>query len=152
MPFPYGGDVHPQMDQILDTCLSRGIPVHIDGAWISCCRNINFDFSHPAITTFCISLSKGGLGGNRIALRFAHERPQGAITIMNDFNMNCQSLVSMGINFMQEIGPEYFWKKYEDAYKQVCTDFNLDSTKAIHLATKNGKPVGVRPLLRALQP
>ena len=151
MPFPYGGDVHPQMQEILDSCVEKNIPVHIDGAWVPCCRDITFDFSHPAITSFCISLSKGGLGGNRIALRFARQRPHGAITIMNDFNMNCQSLVSMGIKYMQELGPEYFWKKYEKAYAQVCNDFNLQPTKAIHLAMKDGKPVGVRPLLRTLQ-
>ena len=150
MPFPYGGDVHPQMNTILDRCLELNIPVHIDGAWISCCRDITFNFAHPAITTFCISLSKGGLGGNRIALRFSRVRPNGAITIMNDFNMNCQSLVWMGIQFMQEFGPENFWKKYEDAYYKVCKDFNLTPTKAIHLAILNGKPVGVRPLLRFL--
>lgn len=148
MPFPYGGDVHPRMQEILDTCLERNIPVHIDGAWITCCRDITFDFSHPAVTTFCISLSKGGMGGNRIALRFARQRPKGAITIMNDFNMNCQSLVHMGIKYMQDLGPEFFWNKYEDKYYQVCKDFNLTPTKAIHLATKDGKPVGVRPLLR----
>ena len=152
MPFPYGGDVHPQMQEILDSCVEKNIPVHIDGAWVPCCRDITFDFSHPAITSFCISLSKGGLGGNRIALRFARQRPHGAITIMDDFNMNCQSLVSMGIEYMQELGPEYFWKKYEKTYAQVCKDFDLQPTKAIHLATKAGKPVGVRPLLRVLQP
>ena len=152
MPFPYGGDVHPQMQKILDICLEKNIPVHIDGAWVTCCRDITFNFSHPAIKTFCISLSKGGLGGNRIALRFTRQRPQGAITIMNDFNMNCQSLVSMGIKYMQELGPEYFWKKYEKTYAQVCKDFDLQPTKAIHLATKAGKPVGVRPILRVLQP
>ena len=149
MPFPYYGDVHPQMSQILNRCDELNIPVHIDGAWISCCRDIKFDFDHPAIQTFCISLSKGGLGGNRIALRFARKRPVGAITIMNDFNMNCQSLAWMGIQFMQQLGPEYFWKKYNDKYYQVCEDFDLEPSKAIHLAIKDGAPVGVRPLLRA---
>ena len=151
MPFPYYGDVHPQMDQILDRCKQLNIPVHIDAAWISCSRDIDFDFDHPAIQTFCISLSKGGLGGNRIALRFARSRPQGAITIMNDFNMNCQSLAWMGIKFMRELGPEYFWRQYEKEYYQVCKDFDLEPTKAIHLARKNQAPVGVRPVLRALK-
>jgi hypothetical protein len=151
MPFPYYGDVHPQMQDILDTCEVLGVPVHIDAAWLSCCRDIDFDFDHPAIRTFAVSLSKGGLGGNRIALRFARERPPGAITIMNDFNMNCQSLAWMGIKFMQELGPEYFWRKYGAQYSQVCEDFDLEPTKAIHLARKNGAPVGVRAVLRALR-
>jgi hypothetical protein len=52
---------------------------------------------------------------------------------------------------MQDLGPEYFWKKYEKEYYQICKDFKLEPTKAIHLARKDGKPVGVRPLLRALK-
>jgi len=149
MPFPAHGDVHPLMDKILDRCLQLNIPVHLDGAWISCSRDITFNFDHPAIKTFAISLSKGGMGNDRIALRFARAIPNGAITIMNNFNMNCKSLIHIGIKFMQDIGPEYFWKKYGDRYYKVCKDFNLVPTKAIHVAkTQNGDIVGVRPLLR----
>ena len=108
MPFPFYGDVHPDMNTILDKCYDLGIPVHIDGAWISCIRDIEFNFDHPAIQTVGISLSKGGLGGNRIGVRFSRKPPSGAITIMNDFNMNSQALVSMGIKFMETFGPEYF--------------------------------------------
>lgn len=149
MPFPYFGDVHPNMQEILDKCYEIGIPVHIDSAWIGCIRDIDFDYDHPAIQTIGISLSKGGLGGNRIGMRYARKRPEGSVTIMNNFNMNNQALVSMGIHFIDNIGPEHFWNKYGDKYYQVCKDFNLTSTKAIHLAKENGKPVGVRPLLRA---
>ena len=151
MPFPFYGDVHPDMQEILDAAHEKNIPVHIDGAWISCIRDIEFDFDHPAIQTVGISLSKGGMGGNRIGLRFARKRPEGAVTIMNDFNMNSQALVSMGIKFMEELGPEYFWTQYKDHYDKVCEDFDLQPTKAIHLASKDGRPVGVRPLLRCLQ-
>jgi hypothetical protein len=149
MPFPACGDTHPLMDKILDRCWHLNIPVHIDGAWISCSKNITFNFDHPAIKTFAISLSKGGMGNDRIALRFARLEPAGAITIMNKFNMNCKSLLHVGIKYMQDIGPEYFWQKYEDRYYKVCEDFNLVPTKAIHVAkTQNGSIVGVRPLLR----
>ena len=116
MPFPFYGDVHPDMIEILDTAHEKNIPVHIDGAWISCIRDIEFNFDHPAIQTVGISLSKGGMGGNRIGLRFARKRPEGAVTIMNDFNMNSQALVSMGIKFMEELGPEYFWTQYKNHY------------------------------------
>ena len=152
MPFPAYGDVHPNMYQILDTCAQQGIPVHIDGAWITCSRGIDFDFDHPAISTFAISLSKGGLGNDRVALRFARSRPEGSITIMNDFNMVCQSLMHVGMSFMKQLGPEYFWRKYQYEYYKVCQDFDLIPTKAIHLAkTKDGHPVGIRSLLRCLK-
>lgn len=153
MPFPFFGDVHPDMSEILDKCYELNVPVHIDGAWISCIRDIEFDFSHPAIETVGISLSKGGLGGNRIGIRLARSTPKGAITIMNDFNMNSQSLVSMGIQFIDTFGPEYFWQTYNDEYYTVISDFDLAPTKAVHLAkTKDGRPVGIRPLLRFIKP
>jgi hypothetical protein len=150
MPFPYYGDVHPNMYQILDKCHELKIPVHVDSAWISCIRDIEFNFDHPAIQTFGISLSKGGIGGNRIGVRFARKKPEGAITIMNDFHMNQQPLLYIGLRFMQDFGPEYFWKKYESKYYKVCKDFDLKPTKTVHLAIENDKPVGVKSLLRAL--
>jgi hypothetical protein len=150
MPFPYYGDIHPDMYSILDMCLKLKIPVHIDSAWISCIRDIEFNFDHPAIHTFGISLSKAGIGGNRIGVRFARKKPKGAITIMNDFHMNQQPLMHIGLKFMQDFGPEYFWTKYEKRYYKVCKDFDLKPTKTIHLAMEENKPVGVRPLLRAL--
>jgi len=151
MPFPFYGDVHPNMDSILNKCLLLNIPVHIDGAWISCIKNINFNFAHPAISSFAVSLSKGGLGGNRIGIRFSKTKDNGPITLMNDFNMNSQALVSMGINFIDRFGTEYFWKKYNDEYYKICNDFNLIPTKAIHIAFKDNSPVGIRPLLRFLK-
>ena len=150
MPFPYYGDVHPDMYSILDECEKLNIPVHIDSAWVSCIRDINFNYDHPAIKTFAISLSKAGLGGNRIGVRFAREEPLGSITIINNFNMNQQPLMHIGLKFMNYFGPEYFWKKYETKYNKVCRDFNLKPTKTVHLAIDNDKPVGVRSLLRAL--
>lgn len=151
LPFPQTGDVHPQMDALLARCLDLGIPVHIDGAWLSCSRDIHFDFAHPAITSFAISLSKGlGLGGNRIALRFTRRRQVGPITIMNDFHMNCQSLLHLGLVFMRELGANYLWNKYGEAYARVCRDFALTPTKAVHLALDSEHPVGVRLLLRRL--
>lgn len=149
MPFPAHGDVHPLMYAILDRCSQLNIPVHLDGAWITCSRDITFNFDHPAIETFAVSLSKGGMGNDRIGVRFSRNRPKGAITIMNDFNMNCKSLLHTGLKFMRDLGPEYFWKKYETRYYKVCEDFNLIPTKAIHVAkTQDGSIVGVRPLLR----
>jgi hypothetical protein len=151
MPFPAHGDVHPLMHTILDHCSQLDIPVHLDGAWITCSRDITFNFDHPAIKTFAISLSKSGMGNDRIGVRFSRNRSNGAITIMNDFNMNCKSLMHIGLKFMRELGPEYFWKKYETKYYKVCEDFNLIPTKSIHVAkTMQGKIVGVRPLLRCL--
>ena len=69
---------------------------------------------------------------------------------MNDFHMNQQPLLYIGLKFMEDFGPEYFWRKYEAKYYKVCEDFDLIPTKTVHLAIDKDKPVGVRSLLRAI--
>ncbi|CAB4126065.1 hypothetical protein UFOVP181_173 [uncultured Caudovirales phage] len=151
MPFPSTGAVHLQMKEILDECLEKNIPVHIDGAWVTCCRSIDFDFNHPAIWSLSISLSKGlGLGWNRIGLRWTRERRNDSITIMNDFNMNLRATAMIGLHFLRNLPPDYLWNTYGEQYYKVCKDFNLTPTNSIYLALRNGLPVGVSPLIRFL--
>ena len=152
LPFPSTGAPHTQMKEILDESMEKSIPVHIDGAWISCCRDIDFDFSQPAIHSVGVSLSKGlGLGWNRIGLRWTKDTKADAVTIMNDFRMNNRALAMIGLHFIRNFAPDYLWKTHSNNYYKVCNDFGLTPTKSIYLALRNGYPVGVSPLLRYLE-
>jgi hypothetical protein len=152
MPFPSIGAVHSQMTEILDEARDKGVDVHVDGAWLTCCRAINFDLSHPAIKSIGISLSKGlGLGWNRIGLRWRRERKTDAITIMNDFNMNLRAPAMIGLHFIRNLKPDYMWITHGERYAKVCEDFDLTPTNSIYLALRNGQPVGVSPLIRYLE-
>lgn len=152
MPFPSTGTKHHEMESILDECLAKDIDVHIDGAWVSCCRDIDFDFSHAAIKSVGISLSKGlGLGWNRVGVRWTRETTADAITIMNDFHMNNRALVMIGLHFIRNLPADYLWLTHGDRYYKVCRDFNLTPTHSIYLALRRGQPVGVSPLIRYLE-
>jgi hypothetical protein len=152
MPFPSTGAVHTDMAEILNECLLKNIPVHIDGAWITCCKDIVFDFFHPAIHSVGISLSKGlGLGWNRIGLRWSRQFKQDSITIMNDFHMNNRVLVMIGLHFLRNVPSDYLWKTYSSHYYKICADFNLTPTHSIYLALNAGQPVGISPLIRYLE-
>lgn len=151
MPFPQIGAPHNEMDIILQQCLEKNIEVHIDGAWLTCCRNIKFNLNHPAIESVGISLSKGlGLGWNRIGVRWSREDRDDSISIMNRFNMCNKTLVKVGRHYLQNVEADYLWNTYGDSYSKVCRDFNLEETNAIHLALNQKQPVGVSPLLRFL--
>ena len=149
MPFPGTGAVYDQMTEILDECLDKEIPVHIDGAWITCCRDIVFDVGHPAVRSVGISLSKGlGLGWNRVGLRWIKSQDPDAVTIMNDFNMNLRAPTMIGLHFLRNLLPDYLWNTYGDTYYKICKDFDLTPTKSIYLALKDNQPVGLSPLIR----
>jgi hypothetical protein len=124
----------------------------VDGAWLTCCRGINFDLLHPSIKSVGISLSKGlGLGWNRIGLRWTRQAKADSVTIMNDFRMNNRALVMIGLHFLRNLEPDYLWNKHGANYYKVCADFALTPTQSIYLALRNGQPVGVSPLLRYLE-
>lgn len=152
MPFPSIGAPHYDMAEILHECKIKNIAVHIDGAWITCCRDITFDFSHVAIRSVGISLSKGlGLGWNRIGLRWIKDSVADSISIMNDFNMNNRALAIIGLHFIRNLPSDYLWFTHGERYYKVCRDFSLLPTKSIYLALRNGQPVGVSPLIRYLE-
>jgi len=152
VPFPSIGAPHQDMEEILHECKIKNIAVHIDGAWISCCRDITFDFNHVAIRSVGISLSKGlGLGWNRIGLRWTKTTKTDAITIMNDFHMNNRALVMIGLHFIRNLPSDYLWLTHGERYYKVCRDFNLLPSRSIYLAMRNGQPVGVSPLIRYLE-
>jgi len=151
MPFPRTGNTHEKMREILDEAQDKGISVHVDGAWLTCCRGINFDLSHPSIKSVAISLSKGlGLGWNRIGLRWTRQIEPDSVTIMNDFNMNLRAPAMIGLHFIRNLEPDYLWNQYGDNYYKICKDFDLTPTNSIYLARKNDLPVGVSPLIRFL--
>jgi hypothetical protein len=152
MPFPSNGAIHPAMEEILDEAKNKRIDVHVDGAWLTCCRGINFDLSHPSIKSVAISLSKGlGLGWNRIGLRWTRQTKPDSVTIMNDFNMNLRATAMIGLHFIRNLPPDYLWNKHGDNYYKICKDFNLTPTNSVYLALQDGIPVGVSSLIRYLE-
>ena len=151
-PF-YNGNTHIIMSQLLDRCIELDIPVHIDGAWITACKNISIDFSHPAIHSFAASMSKGyGLSGwNRIGVRWTKESVVDAITIMNDFQQIPAQNVIIGSAFLDSVPTNYLWHTHSINYQKICNDFGLMPTDSIHLAMNCEHPVGVEALLRYLE-
>jgi hypothetical protein len=151
-PF-YHGTTHEQMQEILHRCLGLDIPVHIDGAWITACKNIVVDFAHPAVHSFAVSMSKGyGLSGwNRIGLRWTKNSDEDAITVMNDYVQIPAENVAVGLYFLKNVPSGYLWAAHERHYNQICQDFNLTPTNSIHLAMRDEHPVGVEALLRWLE-
>jgi len=142
---------HEDFEQLLDHCLVKRIPVHIDGAWFGQCRNFELDVSHPAIQSVSVSLSKAlGMGSNRIGIRYTREKVNGPIAIMNDYDYVNISDMWLGVESMRRFGSDFWWKNYGELYSKVCKDFNLEETDSIHLGRSGDKYYGIRAPLRLL--
>jgi len=151
-PFPSTGDTTRGFSDLMEEAFYKHVTVHIDAAWMSCCRNIRLNLIYVPIESASFSLSKGlGLGWNRIGLRFTNNLKPDAISIMNDFQMNNRAPAMIALHFIRNLEPDYLWNTHGERYYKVCKDFNLTPTKSIYLALRNGQPVGVSPLIRYLE-
>lgn len=153
VPFSHLGTTHNRMDDIYDICLDRDIPLHIDAAWVSACKNITIDFNHPAIHSVGFSLSKGyGMSGwNRVGIRYAKYIEEDSISLMNDNLQIPSSIVNIGNYFLDNIEPDHLWNKHGLNHYKICNDFNLTTTDTIHMAKDGTNVLGISPLLRYLE-
>jgi hypothetical protein len=153
LPFPGEGDVHPDMQAILNEALEKNIPVHIDASWMSSATNIQFDFDHPVIESVAFSLSKGlALDWNRIGVRYSKRIDEtDSITIANKFVTVNSIDVSVGMLYINNFPQSYLWEKYGSLYHEACRTFLLKPTKCIHMAKhfSTGAPCSFRDVFLA---
>ena len=134
-PFCGTGEECEHLYTMLDDALEKNVPVLIDCAWLGTCKDINFDFRHPAITYVCFSISKGiGLGNMRSGIRYSRKRNEGIINFQNDYNHLVLISAQIGIHQMKTFSPDFIPNKYYNAYIEVCKDLDVKSTKCMHMA------------------
>jgi hypothetical protein len=135
-PFPGYLNLHPQWADILQECEQKQIPVHIDAAWLGSATDIHIDFSHPAISSVAMSLSKGlGMSWNRVGLRWSKQFDStDNVCIMNKFGMLPEMLVRNGLIAINTIPIDYLWDTYESQHYDICRSLKLRPTKIIQVA------------------
>ncbi len=155
-PFASMGKPYPDIYSLFEKCLQFNIPVHMDCAWATACRDLEFDFSHPAVHTVGFSMSKGyGTSFTRIGIRLSKDKPQDSLSVQNDYGILIGPAVAIGNHFLKHINMDHMWDVHGDNYYRICKDFNLQPTNGIQAALKeiDGElvTVGVNPLLRFLE-
>lgn len=154
-PFSDTGRKPHSWDTLVTLAESRGFDIHVDGAWYGCTRNLNIDLSSTAIQSVSFSLSKAlGMGKHRIGVRYSRQRWVGPVSVCNDYGYLHDSLMWMGIKFMEKFGSDFLQNEFYPLYRQVCAHFRLRETNMIYLAEdpqfSPQKRVGLRSVLRYL--
>lgn len=127
-------DIHPDWDKILKICEQKNIRIHIDGAWFQSARNIEFDFDHPNIMSFGMSIGKGlDLQWNRIGLRWSKQKTIDSITLMNHYNQIHDTVITCGYYLMNHIEKDYAWNKYAEHNQKIAEQCQLQQTNSCHV-------------------
>jgi len=137
--------IRDDWDKVLKIAEQRNIKIHIDGAWFQSSKDIEFDFDHPAIQSFGMSIGKGiDVQWNRIGLRWSRQKSVDSITLMNQFDQIHHTAITCGAYIMNNVDKDYAWKKYADANKKIADKNKLLPTNSCHvLKDYNNKLWGI---------
>lgn len=130
LPFADTGD-QKHTQEMLDRCLELGIPVLIDSAFFGICSDIDFDYSHPAITDVAMSLSKPfPVYGMRIGIRFSKDTTDGLNIYGNTHYVN-KFGAAVGIQLFNHQSPDKIFSRYRDQQLDWCKQYNLVPSKCV---------------------
>lgn len=130
-PFVKTGNIHPLMEDILNTCDRLQIPVLIDSAYFGLCGNLNFNFEHPCIEDITFSLSKVfGTYEYRIGIRFSKTNYDGMSQLNSTGYVN-RFGAALGIELMREQDPDYLFNRFREKQLEFCKSLDLEASNCV---------------------
>ena len=127
LPNYYYGD-RPDWEQVLKECEEKDIDIHIDCAWLTAARGFKFNFDHPNIKSFAMSMSKYNFTWNRIGLRWSRQRTMDSCSLISAQKKYNELTTACGAFMMDNIPRDYGWEKYGDLGKKICKKLDLTQT------------------------
>ena len=133
-------DIRPDWSDVLKECEEKNIDIHIDFAWATTARDIEFDVGHPCIKSFAMSMSKYNMQWNRVGLRWSKQRTMDSITMFNHYYGDVNSgIMSCGAYMINNLPRDYIWNTHGKQYDDLCAKHNLIKTKMLHVVKIPGE-------------
>ena len=133
VPFSDNGYIHPDTQEILETCNKLEIPVLIDLAYYNLARGIDFNLDEPCISTITFSLSKGFslLDRLRIGMRCKRDFNDDPVDVFNSFDMFNKVGAALGLEIIKNFSPDHNQNKFYEKQKDVCSKFKFERSNCV---------------------
>ena len=147
LPNYYYGS-RPDWQAVLKECEQKDIDIHIDCAWVTAAKGFDFDFDHPNIKSFAMSMSKYNFTWNRIGLRWSRQRTMDSCSLISAQKKYNELTTACGSFMMDNIPRDYGWEKYGKINQQICDKLGLEPTMFFYVVKdKNDKLYSIGKLL-----
>jgi len=138
----------PDWQAVLKECEQKGIDIHIDCAWVTAAKGFDFDFDHPNIKSFAMSMSKYNFTWNRIGLRWSRQRTMDSCSLISAQKKYNELTTACGSFMMDNIPRDYGWEKYGKINQQICDKLGLEPTMMFYVVKdKDDKLYSIGKLL-----
>ena len=132
LPNYYYGS-RPEWQQVLQACEQKNIDIHIDCAWLTAAKGFEFNFDHPNIKSFAMSMSKYNFTWNRIGLRWSRQRTMDSCSLISAQKKYNELTTACGSYMMDNVPRDYGWETYGDAIDKICNKLKLQKTMYFYI-------------------
>jgi hypothetical protein len=131
-PFSDTGSKHVQLDDVLDICNQLEIPVLLDCAYFGICNGLDFNFTHQCIKEITFSLSKTFYSAYlRIGMRLSRQDDDDTLFVTNKMGYVNRVSAQIGINLLDQFGPDYVFDKYRPRQLEYCNILNVEPSNCV---------------------
>lgn len=132
LPFADSGNIRHETMSILNSAVLLNVPVLIDAAYLGLTHKLEFDFSHPAIDTIAVSLSKAfPISHLRVGMRLMREDYDDGLDIYHHTGYQNRWGAALGNALITNYNIDYNPICYEHWQRFKCDEMNLQQSKTI---------------------
>ena len=132
MPFADSGNVRYETENVLDTAAVLGVPVLIDAAYLGLTEDIEFDFSHPAIHSVALSLSKTfPVAHARIGMRLSKFDNDDGIDILRKTEYENRWGAALGLKLIDKFDLDYNTDLYKNIQLVTCQELQITPSNTV---------------------
>jgi len=134
VPFAQTGDVPDNLENILNECDAKSVPVLIDMAYLNIAIGLEINLDHPCIEYVTSSLSKTfPVELNRVGIRLQKKKFEDQLYVINEDGYNYINLQNcyVATQLMNQFPADYIYNKYFAKQKQFCNDMDLTPSQCV---------------------
>lgn len=132
VPFADSGNIRHETLSVLNSAALLNVPVLIDAAYLGITHKFKFDYSHPAIDTIALSLSKTfPVAHLRIGMRLMRDDFDDGLDIYHKTNYQNRWGAVIGNSLITNYSIDYNAECYEHWQRYKCLEMNLEQSHTI---------------------
>ena len=152
VPFCDTGNDIPDLNEILNVCNEKDIPVLLDCAQYTIAQGLNINLNFNCIDTITFSLSKTfPIAHARVGMRYTKHGFQDGQKLHSNINYDNRISAGIGLHFINKFPSDYIWLKYKKTYNKFVNALGLKQSQTILFADGDNqwKEYGRRDILQS---
>jgi hypothetical protein len=134
VPFSQTGDVPDNLENMLNECDKKSVPVLLDMAYINIAKGLDINLDHECIEYITSSLSKVfPLELSRVGIRLQKKKFEDQLYVINEDGYNYINIQNcyVATKLMKQFTADHVYNKYLPKQEQYCEELDLQPSRCV---------------------